>query len=218
MNQTSLIPFQDMFSAGSETSATTMTWGMAEMIKHPTVMKKAQAEVREVFNRKGKADETAMNEMKYLKLVVKETLRLHPPAPLLVPRESRQRCEINGYEIPAKTKVIVNAWAIGRDPKFWNEPEKFDPERFLDSTIDYKGTNFEFIPFGAGRRICPGMIFGLVNVEFALAMFLYHFDWKLPNGMKNEGMDMTETSGLTARRKADLLLLIPTPYYPMLVE
>jgi cytochrome P450 len=108
--------------------------------------------------------------------------------------------------------VIVNAWAIGREPKYWNEPEKFDPERFLDNPIDYKGTNFEFIPFGAGRRICPGITFGLVNVEFALAMFLYHFDWKLPNGMKHEDMDMGETSGLTARRKADLHL-IPTPYY-----
>jgi cytochrome P450 len=217
-----------MFSAGSDTSATTMAWGMAEMIRNPTVMKKAQAEVRNVFNRNGKADETAMNEVKYLKLVVKETLRLHPPAsllvpresterceingkadetamnemkylklvvmktlrlhapaPLLVPRESTERCEINGYEIPVKTKVIVNAWAIGRDPKYWNEPEKFDPERFLDNPIDYKGTNFEFIPFGAGKRIFPGMTFGLVNVEFALELFLYHFDWKLPSGMKH---------------------------------
>ncbi|XP_040986280.1 cytochrome P450 71D9-like [Juglans microcarpa x Juglans regia] len=201
----------DMFSAGSETSATTLTWAMSEMIKHPRVMKKAQAEVREVFNRKGRVDEAGITEMKYLKLVVKEILRLHPPAPLLLPRESMERCEIDGYEIPAKTKVIVNGWAIARDPKYWPEPESFNPERFLDSSIDLKGTNFEFIPFGAGRRMCPGMTFGLVNVEFPLALFLYHFDWKLPDGTKHEDLDMTETYGLTARRK-DPLHLIPIAY------
>ncbi|KAL6215558.1 hypothetical protein ACLB2K_014987 [Fragaria x ananassa] len=115
-------------------------------------MQKAQEEVREVFNRRGVADETGIREMKYLNLVIKETLRLHPSNPLLLPRESRERCGIDGYEIPVKTKVIINAWAIGRDPKYWNEPESFTPERFLDSSIDYKGTNFEYISFGAGRR------------------------------------------------------------------
>jgi cytochrome P450 len=209
VTQTSLIhfTFQDIFAAGSETSATTLNWAMSEMIKNPRVMKKAQAEVREVFNRKGRVDETGIDEMKYLKLVVKETLRLHPPAPLLLPRECREKCEINGYEIPVKTKVIVNAWAIGRDPRYWNEAESFDPERFLDSSIGYKGANFEFIPFGAGRRICPGMAFGLVSVEVPLALLLYHFDWKLPNGMKHQDLDMTEFSGVTVRTKYDLQLI-----------
>ncbi|XP_024029892.1 cytochrome P450 71D9 isoform X2 [Morus notabilis] len=202
---------KDVFSAGSETSATAVDWAMVEMIKNPKVMKKAQNEVRQVFSRKGSVDETVLSEMKYLKCIVKETLRLHPPAPLLVPRECREKCEINGYEIPAKTQVIVNAWAIGRDPKYWTEPESFIPERFLDSSIDYKGTNFEYIPFGAGRRICPGMSFGLINVELPLAMFLYHFDWRLPNGMKHEDLNMTELFGVTVRRKDDLYL-IPITY------
>ena len=186
---------------------------MAEMVRHPRVMKKAQVEVREVFDINGKVDEICINELKYLKSVVKETLRLHPPAPLLLPRECGQACEIHGYHIPVKSKVIVNAWAIGRDPKYWTEPERFYPERFIDSTIDYKGSNFEYIPFGAGRRMCPGITFGLRNVELALALLLYHFDWKLPDGIKSEELDMTEEFGVTVRRKDDLLLF-PIAYHP----
>ncbi|XP_062078754.1 cytochrome P450 71D11-like [Humulus lupulus] len=201
----------DIFVAGGETSALSVDWAMVEMMRNPRVMRKAQDEVREVFGRKGSVDETSIDEMKYLKSVVKETLRLHPPAPLLLPRESREKCDINGYEIPMKTRVMVNVWAIGRDPKYWIEPENFLPERFLDSAIDFKGNNFEYIPFGAGRRICPGMSFGLINVELPLAYLLYHFDWKLPNGMKHENLDMTEFFGVTMRRKDDLYL-IPTIY------
>ncbi|KAH7546900.1 hypothetical protein FEM48_Zijuj01G0249800 [Ziziphus jujuba var. spinosa] len=141
-------------------------------------------------------DEGSINEMRYLKCVTKEVLRLHPPAPLLLPRESRERCEINGYEIPVKARVIVNAWAIGRDPKYWAEPESFYPERFIDSSVNFTGANFEYIPFGAGRRICPGMAFGVTNVELPLLYLLYHFDWKLPNGMKHEDLDMTERFGI----------------------
>jgi len=182
---------------------------MAEMMRNPRVMKKAQGEVREVFSMNGRVDESCINEMKYLKLVIKETLRMHPPAPLLLPRECGEACEIDGYHIPVKSKVIVNAWAIGRDPKSWNDPERFYPERFIDSGVDFRGNNFELIPFGAGRRICPGITFGLMNVELTLALLLYHFDWKLPNGMKGEELDMTEQFALTVRRK-DGLCLIPS--------
>ncbi|KAM1807659.1 hypothetical protein ACFX11_030636 [Malus domestica] len=207
------IMLRDIFSAGSETSATTVDWAISEMMKNPRVMKKAQREVREVFNRKGKADETSIREMKYLNAVIKETLRLHPSVPLLLPRECGEKCEIGGYDIPVKSKVIVNAWAIGRDPKYWTEPERFKPGRFHYSSIDYKGTNFEYIPFGAGRRICPGILYGLANVELPLALLLYHFDWKLPDGTKHEDLDMTETFGIAVRRKEDLHL-IPIPYHP----
>ncbi|KAL6140028.1 hypothetical protein ACLB2K_058329 [Fragaria x ananassa] len=207
----------DIFTAGSETSATTVDWTMSEMIKNPRIMKKAQDEVREVFNRTQQVNETSIREMKYLKLVIQEALRLHPPAPLLLPRECGERCEIDGYEIPVKTKVIVNAWAIGRDPNYWSEPESFNPERFIDSSGDYQGTNFEYIPFGAGRRMCPGILYGLANVELPLAMLLYHFDWSLPNEMNNEDLDMTEEFAAVVQRKQDLHL-IPTPYHRPLTD
>ncbi|KAM0997307.1 hypothetical protein ACFX13_007289 [Malus domestica] len=204
----------ETFGAGGETAATTVNWAISEMIKNPRIMQKAQAEVREIFNAKGQVDETEIKEMMYLNLVIKETLRLHPPFPLLLPRECRESCKIDGYEIPVKTKVVINAWAIGRDPNYWTNPDSFYPERFLDSSIDLKGKNFEFIPFGAGRRMCPGMSFGLASVEFPLASLLYHFDWKLSSGMKHdEDLDMTEAFGVSVRRKQDLHL-IPIPYHP----
>jgi cytochrome P450 len=196
-----------MFAAGTEPSSQVVLWGMSEMVKNPKVMEKAQAEVRRVFDKRGYVDETEMHQLIYLKSVIKETMRLHPPLPLLIPRESRERCEINGYEIPAKTRVAVNIWAIARDPSYWDEAESFKPERFVNSTIDFKGTNFEYIPFGAGRRICPGIAFALANVELPLAQLLYHFDWKLPNGMKNEDLDMSETFGISVGRKHDLCLI-----------
>ena len=202
-----------MFSAGSETSATAVDWAMAEMIKNPRVMRKAQEEVRQVFKRKGSVCETGISEMTYLKCVVKETLRLHPSVAMLVPRESQDKCDIGDYEIPTKTRVIVNAWAIGRDPRYWSDPESFIPERFLDSSIDFKGNDFEYIPFGAGRRICPGLSFGLINTEFPLATMLYHFDWKLPNGKVSEDLDMTELFGMTVRRRNDLLVIPSTVIY-----
>ncbi|RHN57898.1 putative premnaspirodiene oxygenase [Medicago truncatula] len=165
---------------------------------------KAQAEVRRVFDRKGYVVETELHQLIYLKSVIKETMRLHPAIPLLIPRESMKPCQINGYDIPAKTRVLVNAWAIGRDPRYWVEAENFKPERFVNSPIDFNGTDFEYIPFGAGRRMCPGIAFGIPNVELPLAELLYHFDWKLLNGMKCEELDMTESFGITVGRKHDL--------------
>lgn len=202
----------DIFVAGSDTSSTVLEWAMLEMLRDPRVMEKAQAEVRQVYGGKGKVDETCLHELKYIKLIIKETLRLHPPSPLLLPREAKEDCVINGYYIPAKTKVIINAWAIARDPNHWTDPEKFYPERFLDSPVDFKGTNFEFIPFGAGRRMCPGITFAMADIEFPLAALLFHFDWRLPDGINHENLDMTEHFGVTVGRKGDLYL-IPVDHY-----
>ncbi|XP_027185027.1 tabersonine 16-hydroxylase 1-like [Coffea eugenioides] len=201
----------DIFSAGSETSSTAMEWAISEMIKNPEIMKRAQQEVRNFYNVKGNVDESRLHELKYLHAIIKETLRLHPSAPLLLPRECGQECKINGYDVPAKAQIIVNAWAIGRDSNYWSEAEKFNPSRFLDSEIDYKGNNFEYIPFGAGRRICPGISFSQAVIELVLAQLLFHFDWKLPGDLKPEEFDMVEKLGRTIRPKNDLLL-IPIVY------
>ena len=203
---------QDVFSGGSESSATTLMWSVAEMINNPEVLKRAQDEVREIYADRGNIDESRIHKLKYLQAVIKEVFQLHPAAPLLVPRECSEKCEIYGYEIPVKTRVIINAWAIMRDPKRWIEPEKFYPERFLDSEIDFRGQNFSYIPFGAGRRICPGISFALTSIQVPLAQLLYHFDWKLPAGFEQEQLDITETFGLAVRPKQDLVL-IPMPYF-----
>ncbi|XP_031278241.1 LOW QUALITY PROTEIN: cytochrome P450 71D10-like [Pistacia vera] len=201
----------DIFSAGSEKSSTALQWAMLELLRNPRVMKEAQAEVRRVFDGKGYIDENGIQELKYLKSVIKETMRLHAPVPLLLPRECRESCEINGYTIPEKTRVVVNGWAIGRDPGYWNDAETFYPERFLGSSIDFGGADFEYIQFRAGRRICPGLTFALPNIELPLAQLLYHFDWKLPNRMNPKDLDMAEVFGVTLGRKTDLML-IPIPY------
>ncbi|RWR73956.1 LOW QUALITY PROTEIN: Cytochrome P450 [Cinnamomum micranthum f. kanehirae] len=208
-----LFLFQEMFAAGTETSSTVMEWAMSELMRNPNVMEKAQAEVREVLRGKAPIEEKDIHELNYLKLVIKETLRLHTPLPLLLPRECRERCEIDGYEIPAKARVIINAWAIGRDPQHWDDAESFRPERFIGSSINFKGTNFELIPFGAGRRMCPGMLFGLASVELALAQLLYYFEWKLPNAIEPEDLDMTEAFGIAVGRKSNLYL-IPFSHLP----
>ncbi|KAK4435791.1 cytochrome [Sesamum alatum] len=200
----------DMFSAGTETSSTTIDWAMAELMRNPRVMAKVQTEVREAFKGKTTVEESDVQALKYLKLVIKETFRLHPPIPLL-PRACRDECKVNGYTIPLKSKVMVNIWAMGRDPEYWHQPEIFQPERFENSSTDFLGNNFEYIPFGAGRRICPGMNFGLANVELPLAQLLYNFDWKMPKGMSPDDIDMTEAEGIAVSRRNGLFL-VPTIY------
>ncbi|XP_016496168.2 premnaspirodiene oxygenase-like [Nicotiana tabacum] len=203
----------DMLTGGTETSTSSTIWAMTEMMRNPRVFAKAQAEIREAFKGKETFDEDEIEELKYLKQVVKETLRLHPPLPLLVPRECREETNINGYTIPLKTRVMVNVWAIGKDPKYWEDAEEFKPERFEQSSVDFMGNNFEYLSFGVGRRMCPGISFGLINVHLPIAKLLYHFDWKLPDGVKPEDLDMTEFTAITAARKSELHL-IATPYYP----
>ncbi|RVX04313.1 Cytochrome P450 71B34 [Vitis vinifera] len=183
------------------------TWAMTELARNPRIMKKAQVEVRNSIGNKGKVTEGDVDQLHYLKMVVKETLRLHPPAPLLVPRETMSHFEINGYHIYPKTQVHVNVWAIGRDPNLWKNPEEFLPERFMDNSVDFRGQHFELLPFGAGRRICPGMYMAIATVELALANLLYRFNWNLPNGMREADINMEEAAGLTVRKKFALNLV-----------
>ncbi|KAL3728852.1 hypothetical protein ACJRO7_033439 [Eucalyptus globulus] len=196
----------ELFCAGSDTSSTTTVWAFSEMVRNPRVMEKAQAEVRAVLKGKTQVREQDIQGLEYLKLVVKETLRMHSPGPLMA-RESREACTINGYEIPKKTKIVINTYAVGRDPEFWSDPESFVPERFLNSSVDFRGSSFEYIPFGGGRRICPGINFGIANIELPLALLLYHFDWSLADGVKAQDLDMSETFGITSRRKTPLIMV-----------
>ncbi|KAM3308536.1 premnaspirodiene oxygenase [Capsicum chacoense] len=196
----------DMFSGGTETSAGSIIWALSEMMRRPNIMAKAQNEVRQVFKGKTSFDEEDLDKLTYLKLVINETLRLHPPGNLLL-RECRKETYIDGYTIPPKTRVLINTWALGRDSESWDDPDNFIPERFENSPVDYMGNYFEFIPFGSGRRICPGMQLGLANVKHPLARLLYHFDWALPYGASTEDLDMVAKTGLSASKQKDLCLI-----------
>nr|XP_016435888.1 PREDICTED: cytochrome P450 71A4-like [Nicotiana tabacum] len=200
----------DIFAGGTDTTYTALEWTMTELLRHPRIMEKLQNEVRQLVQGKSEITEDDLGNMQYLKAVIKETLRFHPPIPLLVPRESMEDAKLLGYHIPAKTQVIINAWTIGRDPLSWDNPEEYRPERFLNSNIDVKGLNFELIPFGAGRRGCPGIAFANVVNELAIARLVHKFNFALPEGIKGEDLDMTEGTGITIRRKSPLLA-VATP-------
>ncbi|CAL4937100.1 unnamed protein product [Urochloa decumbens] len=199
----------DTFIGGVDTNSVTVVWTMAELIRNPQVLKKAQEELRAVVGSKERVQPDDLPKLKYLKMVLKETLRLHPVAPLLAPRESMRHFKICRYDVPAKTRIFVNAWAIGRDPAIWSNPEEFDPERFNGGDIDFNGAHFELLPFGAGRRMCPGVAMGVAVVEFTLANLLHCFEWELPQGMMAENVSMEEEGGLTVNKKVPLVL-VPT--------
>ncbi|KAL6909559.1 hypothetical protein ACP4OV_001840 [Aristida adscensionis] len=201
----------NVFTASVDTSSVTMVWAMAELMRNPHMLKKVQEEVRAVVGNKERVQLEDVPKLKYLKMVVKETLRLHPAVPLLLPRETLRHVDICGYNVPAKTRLFVNAWAIGRDPASWDNPEEFNPDRFEGKDVDFNGTHFELVPFGAGRRMCPGMAMGVATMEFTLANLLYCFDWELPEGVRSEDISMEEAGGLTVHKKTPLIL-VPIRY------
>ncbi|XP_021752778.1 cytochrome P450 71A6-like [Chenopodium quinoa] len=203
----------DMFLAGTDTTYTLIEWVVIELIRNPRVMKELQEEVIKIVGGKGrKVCEDDLEKMSYLKAVMKEALRLHPPGPLLVFHESIQDAKINGFDIAAGTLVIINAWAIQTDSMYWEEPDLFRPERFLNrsSSDDFRGQDFRYIPFGAGRRGCPGISFGMVSAELVVATLINEFELKLPGGIQGDELDMTEVAGLTIHRR-DPLMVIATP-------
>lgn len=207
---------QEMFTAGTDTTTSTLEWAMAELLHNPETLKKVQDELRSVVSPNKKLEEEDIEQLPYLKAVIKETLRLHPPLPFLVPHMAMDSCNMQGYYIPKETQILVNVWAIGRDPKTWKDPLLFKPERFLEPTnynmmVDYKGHHFEFIPFGSGRRMCPAMPLASRVLPLALGSLLHSFDWVLADGLKPEEMDMTERMGITLRKSVPLKA-IPIPY------
>ena len=204
----------DIIVGAIDTSAITIEWLLSELFRHPRVMRQLQEELENVIGMERMVEEVDLANLVYLDMVLKEGLRLHPAGPLLLPHESIEDITLNGYYIPKKSRIIINAWAIGRDPNIWsNNVEDFFPERFIGSNIDFQGKDFQFIPFGSGRRKCPGMHLGLINIRLVLAQLVHCFDWKLPNGMLPSELDMSEEFGLALPRATHLHAL---PTYRLL--
>ncbi|XP_057950655.1 flavonoid 3'-monooxygenase [Malania oleifera] len=207
----------NMFTAGTDTSSSTVEWAIAELIRHPNIMAQAQQELDSVVGRGRLVSDSDLPNLPFLQAVVKETFRLHPSTPLSLPRIASNACEVDGYYIPKGSTLLVNVWAIARDPAVWNDPLEFRPARFLPGgerpNADVKGNDFEVIPFGAGRRICAGMSLGLRTVQLLTAALVQAFRWELPEGEVAEKLNMEEAYGLTLQRAAPLTVL-PRPRLP----
>lgn len=199
----------DLLIGGIDTSTATIGWALAELLRNPHVMKRLQKELETIVGMDRLVQETDLVNLEYLDMVLKETMRLHPAAPLLVPHYSMEEAKINGYDIPKGSWLMVNVWAIARNQQVWSQnAEDFYPERFIGVDIELKGKDFRLTPFGSGRRKCPGMEMGLKAVKMILAQFVHCFEWKLPIGMSTEDLDMKETAGLTVPR-AEHLIAVP---------
>lgn len=193
-----------------DTSPTVVEWTMSELLKHPQIMKKLQQELKGKVGLNRMVEESDLEGLKYLELIIKESLRLHPVVPLLLPHEAREDCLVEGFHIPKRAEIVINVWAIGRDPNVWIDPEEFIPERFEGNNIDYRGHDFELIPFGSGRRSCPGIQLGITVVRLVVAQLVHCFDWELPKGMLANELDMTEEFGIVASREKHLMAV---PHY-----
>lgn len=192
---------QDAFAGGTDTQLVVMEWMMAHLLKDPEIMSNVRAELDRVVGRERKVSESDLPNLKYLDAVVKETFRLHPPVPLLVPRESTQACNVAGYVVPSGTRLFVNVYAIGRDARVWEDPESFLPERFVEGherflgrQVDVFGQCEELLPFGTGRRICPAASMGVLQVALFVGSLVQGFEWEVPEGVE---LDMTEGVGIT---------------------
>ncbi|XP_047320834.1 cytochrome P450 76T24-like [Impatiens glandulifera] len=199
----------DLFTAGTDTTSSTVEWAMTELFRNPDKLKKTQAELREFAGEEMIIEESDISKLPYLQSVVKETLRLHHPTPFLIPHKAEAEFEIDVdekylFRVAKDAQILVNVWAIGRDPKVWEDPLVFMPERFLESEIDFKGRDFRFIPFGYGRRSCPGMVLGDKMVHLLLTSLLLSFDWKLEKGINPQDIDLDEKFGITMKKAIPL--------------
>ena len=188
---------QNLFAAGTETTSTMTEWAMSLLLNHPAVLKKAQAEIDASVGNSRMVAADDVPRLAYLQCIITETLRLYPPAPLLLPHESSTDCKVGGYTVPGDTMLIVNAYAIHRDPATWEDPTVFRPERFEDG----KGDRTLVIPFGMGRRGCPGETLALQMVGMVLGTLLQCFDWGRVDGME---VDMTQGGGITMPKAVPL--------------
>lgn len=198
-----------MLVGSMDTAASSVEWILSELLRNPTVMAKVQKELEQVVGLNRMVEESDLEKLEYLDMVVKESFRLHPVAPLLIPHYAMEDTVVDGYHVPKNSRIVINTYAIGRDPAVWTDPEKFLPERFNGSGIDLRGQHFQLIPFGSGRRGCPGMQLGLIKVRLIVAQLVHCFDWKLPDSVSPKELDMEEEFGLVVTR-ASHLMAIPT--------
>jgi len=207
----------DIFAGGVDSSTLTMEWALSELICHPTIMKKAQEELDTIVGRARPVLMSDLPNLIYLQAIIKENFRLHPAFPLGVPHSNTKDVQLLNYKIPANTIVLVNIWAIGRDPELWKNPLEFDPDRFSNSNIDVGGLNYNLLPFGSGRRRCPGFNLAQRMVQYSLATILHAFDWFPQPGIKPEDMNMMETFGSICPKVEPLVaiakLRLPTQIY-----
>ncbi|KAH7833421.1 hypothetical protein Vadar_006186 [Vaccinium darrowii] len=199
---------QDPIAGGTDTSAMTVEWAISELLKQPQLLRKATEELDRVIGRDRWVEEDDIPNLPYIGAIAKETMRVHPASTLLAPHFSIEDCKVAGYDIPKGTTVLVNTWSIGRDPRYWEEPKRFLPERFLGKNIDVKGHHFELLPFGSGRRMCPAYRLGLKLIQSTLANLVHGFMWKLPENVKPKDVDMGEEYGLTTHRKIPIVVVV----------
>ncbi|CAK8562837.1 unnamed protein product [Lathyrus sativus] len=197
----------DMVVGGSETTSNTIEFAMAEMMNKPEVLRKVQEELETVIGKDNLVEEFHIHKLPYLHAVMKETLRLHPGVPLLVPHCPSETTNVGGYTVPKGSRVFVNIWEIHRNPSVWENPLEFDPTRFLDGKWDYSGNNFDYFPFGSGRRFCAGLPMAERTVLYFTATLVHLFDWTIPQG---EILEISEKFGIVLKKKKPLLA-IPTP-------
>ncbi|KAL9248547.1 Geraniol 8-hydroxylase-like protein [Drosera capensis] len=190
----------DLFAAGSETTTTTLEWAMAELLRHPEKLKKAQEELEMIIGKGNQVKEAQLPQLTYLQSIIKETLRLYPPVPFLIPRKADANVELCGHIVPKDAQVWINSRAIGRDPSQWENPDSFEPERFLGSEVDFKGQHFELLPFGAGRRICPGIPLATRSLPLILGSLIHSFDWDLENKVNLESLNMEDRFTITIKK------------------
>ncbi|KAL2898053.1 Cytochrome P450 98A2 [Bienertia sinuspersici] len=200
----------DMIIMGVDTIVISVEWAIAELIKNPRIQKKAQNEMDLVIGSDRIMTEWDFSNLPYLRCIAKEALRLHPPTPFLFPHKAKAHVKIGDYDIPKGSNVHVNIWAIARDPTAWKSPLEFRPERFMEEDVDMKGHDFRLLPFGAGRRVCPGAQFGLNLVTSMLGHLLHHFNWTPADGLMAEDIDMGEKMGLLAQMQTPLHTIVTT--------
>ncbi|KAL0360000.1 UNVERIFIED_CONTAM: Trimethyltridecatetraene synthase [Sesamum radiatum] len=199
---------QDLLAGGTDTSAIVIEWTIYEIMKNPRIAEKAKEELDKVVGRKRWVEEEDFSKLPYLDAIMMESLRLHPIATFLAPHCAAEDCKVAGYDVPKGTVILINTWTIGRDPKSWDSPLEFLPERFVGKNVDMKGSNFSFLPFGSGRRKCPGYRLGLKLVRTMLANLLHGFNFRLVDGMSPEDICMEEEYGLTTHPKHPLSIIM----------